>query len=129
MARTFDDGGFVSALTSNVGELVDDDGDEYGFPDDEPRVPFRTVGENFRMIDDDYSLPVYVLYGDGAALIDRLETLGPTRELTRKLRRYSVNLPKNVVFEQLKDGRVASQFRNLRRRMSPTARLVNFARR
>ena len=43
---------------------------------------------------------------DGAALIDRLETLGPTRELTRKLRRYSVNLPKNVVFELLKDGRV-----------------------
>lgn len=106
LAQTFDDGGFVSALTSNVGELVDDDGDERYFPEEAPSVPFRTVGENFRMIDDDYSLPVYVLYGDGAALIDRLETLGPTRELTRKLRRYAVNLPKDVVFELLKDGRV-----------------------
>lgn len=106
LARTFDDGGFVVDLTSNVGELVDEDGDEYAFPDEAPSVPFRTVGENFRMIDDDYSLPVYVLYGDGAALIDPLETLGPTRELTRKLRRYSVNLPQNVVFELLKDGRV-----------------------
>ena len=115
LAQTFDAGdkniqmlkaGFVSALTSNVGELVDEDGDEYAFPDDEPRFPFRTFGENFRMIDDDYSLPVYVLYGDGAALIDRLETLGPTRELTRKLRRYSVKLPKDVVVELLKTGRV-----------------------
>jgi len=116
LAQTFDAGdnnitilkdGFVSALTSNVGELVEEKtGEESRFPDEAPSVPFRTVGENFRMIDDDYSLPVYVLYGDGAALIDRLETLGPTRELTRKLRRYSVNLPKDVVFELLKDGRV-----------------------
>ena len=115
LAQTFDAGdkniqmlkaGFVSALTSNVGELVDEDGDEYAFPDEAPSVPFRTVGEKFRIIDDDYSAPVYVLYGEGAALIDRLETLGPTRELTRKLRRYAVNLPKDVVFELLKDGRV-----------------------
>ncbi|MBQ6826894.1 MAG: hypothetical protein IJO46_02685, partial [Thermoguttaceae bacterium] len=106
LAATFDAGGYVADLTSNVGELVDEDGDEYAFPDEAPSVPFRTVGEKFRIIDDDYSAPVYVLYGEGAALIDRLETLGPTRELTRKLRRHSVNLPKDVVFELLKAGRV-----------------------
>ena len=57
-------------------------------------VPFRTVGEDFQLIENDYSDPVFVGYEEGAALIDRLRREGIHRELMRRLQRYCVNIPK-----------------------------------
>ena len=60
---------------------------------DEQRVQFRTAAHRFHLIDDRNSHTVYVRYDDGHAkeLLDELK-YHPTRELFRKLQRYSVTL-------------------------------------
>jgi CRISPR-associated endonuclease/helicase Cas3 len=60
---------------------------------DAPNVPFRTVGDCFRLIKDDDQRPLFVHYGAVAdRLIEELRFAGPTRDLLRKLQRYTVNL-------------------------------------
>ena len=59
---------------------------------DEQRVQFRTAAHRFHLIDDRNSHTVYVRYDDHAEkLLDKLK-YHPTRELFRKLQRYSVTL-------------------------------------
>jgi CRISPR-associated endonuclease/helicase Cas3 len=69
-------------------------------------VHFRTVGDNFRLIDDTVQRPVIVRYGKSAALIDQLRFAGPTRSIMRNLQRYTVNLPRRMVDIMLADGRL-----------------------
>ncbi len=58
---------------------------------------FKTCGETFRLIDNDYTQPVLIPYGDkGRHLCDLLrETFDPSeiRDLARKLQRFTVNIP------------------------------------
>jgi CRISPR-associated endonuclease/helicase Cas3 len=54
-------------------------------------LPFRTVAERFRLIDD-ASKTVYIPLGEGAALVQRLRNGERTRALFRKLGQYSVNI-------------------------------------
>ena len=54
-------------------------------------LPFRTVAERFRLIDEN-TRTVYVPYGAGAALIDRLRAGECSRRLFRELGRYSVSV-------------------------------------
>ena len=82
-------------------------------PEQNPEVPFRTVGEDFRLIDDDYAVPVIVQFGKSPPLIKRLETEGVHRELMRELQRFAVNLSKsgkNGVYEMINDGKFREMF-------------------
>ncbi len=53
---------------------------------------FRSAAEAFRIIKED-GPPVLTLYGQGAELIDTLRREGPSRELLRRLQRYTVTVP------------------------------------
>lgn len=53
---------------------------------------FRSAAEAFRMIEED-GPPVLTLFGQGAELVDQLRREGPSRELLRRLQRYTVTVP------------------------------------
>jgi len=55
-------------------------------------VAFRSVADDFRLIDDQAQRPVFVRYGKGEMLIQELRKTGPYRNLMRQLQRYTVNL-------------------------------------
>jgi CRISPR-associated endonuclease/helicase Cas3 len=59
-------------------------------------VAFRTVGNEFRLIDE-VSKSVLVSYDEGLELINLMRNSGPNRELLRKLQRYTVSLQQWVV--------------------------------
>lgn len=74
-------------------------------------VDFRTAAGKFRLIDDEDSVPVIVLYrgpdGKGCKvgdLIDQLRQGGPERKLMRKLQRYIVNLRRREALPLLERG-------------------------
>jgi CRISPR-associated endonuclease/helicase Cas3 len=57
-------------------------------------VPFRSVGECFKLIKDDQQKPLFVHYdATSDSLIKQLHFGGPSSDLLRKLQRYTVNLP------------------------------------
>ena len=72
---------------------------------DVPKVPFRKAGEEFRLIDDN-SIPVIVLYDGSGQWIERLRAQGPTREIMRRLQRYSVNVYRHQRDAMLRDGQL-----------------------
>lgn len=56
-------------------------------------VKFRTVGARFRLIKDGEQRPLFVHYDTVAdELIERLRLAGPSRDLLRRLQRYTVSL-------------------------------------
>ena len=54
-------------------------------------LPFRTVSERFHLIDQD-TYTVYVPFGEGAALADRMKAGECSKELYRRLGRYAVSV-------------------------------------
>ncbi len=56
------------------------------------RIQFRTAAAKFRLIPDEGQRAVFVLWGEGAALIGQLKTVGPHRTLMRQLQRHAVTL-------------------------------------
>lgn len=60
------------------------------------RIPFRTAGAEFRMIDDAQHA-VLVRWGDSDKWISELRSIGPTRRNIRALQRSCVNLPRRQV--------------------------------
>jgi len=99
---TFDEPQILKALTNGVCKFPA----KGKYPSREPEMKFRTVGEKFQMIEDLYSQTVYVRYGKGAEYIDELRATGARANLLRKLQKYSVNLPRNVVDELVSLGRI-----------------------
>lgn len=67
-------------------------------------VAFRSVGDEFRLIDDQAQRPVFVRYRKGEALICELQRTGPYRSLMRRLQRYTVDLPVRLADRMLNDG-------------------------
>ncbi|MFO7871669.1 MAG: CRISPR-associated endonuclease Cas3'' [Kiritimatiellia bacterium] len=61
---------------------------------------FRAAAEQFRLIDDDWQLPLIVPYGEAPALIGKLVEWD-ARSVFRKLQRYTVNVSKPVMRELL----------------------------
>lgn len=55
-------------------------------------IQFRTAAQKFRLIADEGQRSVFVRWGEGASLIDLLKSIGPNRELMRKLQRHTVTL-------------------------------------
>jgi len=71
---------------------------------DVPNVHFRTVGNEFKLIDDQAQQPVFVRFGNSRKWLDELRRIGPKRHNMRKLQRYTVNLSRRD-FEKAKiDG-------------------------
>lgn len=66
---------------------------------------FRTAAKTFKLIDESQR-PVLVRYGDSESWIKQLIHAGPTREIMRRLQRYTVNLHQRSVDEMLSDGRL-----------------------
>jgi CRISPR-associated endonuclease/helicase Cas3 len=52
---------------------------------------YATVARDFQMIEDGFSEPVVVPYGDAAVRLDRIRRDGPSRGALRRLQRYVVN--------------------------------------
>lgn len=55
-------------------------------------IQFRTAAIRFRLIPDEGQRSVFVRWGDGILLVERLKTEGPHRELMRRLQRHAVTL-------------------------------------
>lgn len=56
-------------------------------------LKFKDVAELFKLLDDDWSAPIVVPYGDDAAArIEAIERFGPTRETLRAVQRLTVNV-------------------------------------
>ncbi|MBI1911063.1 MAG: CRISPR-associated helicase Cas3' [Deltaproteobacteria bacterium] len=64
---------------------------------------FRTAADKFHIIDESKQGSVIVNYLEGAALIEKLKRNGPDRWLMRKLQRYTVNVPKYLHENLLKN--------------------------
>jgi CRISPR-associated endonuclease/helicase Cas3 len=62
---------------------------------------FATYKDLFNIIDDKCNKPVIVKYGKSSELIKNLRYGGISKNLMRKLQRYTVNLPQNK-FEEIK---------------------------
>jgi CRISPR-associated endonuclease/helicase Cas3 len=67
-------------------------------------VAFRSVGDEFSLIDDQAQRPVFVRYRKGEELIRELQHAGPHRNLMRRLQRYTVNLPIRLADKMRNDG-------------------------
>lgn len=84
---------YFDALRSLSGETLDKSGVIKAFEKgiNGCELPFRTVAENFHLIDQN-TRTVYVPFGGGAALIERLKAGECSKELYRKLGRYAVSV-------------------------------------
>lgn len=84
---------YFDALRSLSGETLDKSGVIKAFEKgiNGCELPFRTVAENFHLIDQN-TRTVYVPFGGGAALIERLKAGECSKELYRKLGRYTVSV-------------------------------------
>lgn len=74
-------------------------------PSGELDVQFRTAADKFQLIDGRETQAVFVNYEDtGKKLIEQLRAYGPTRDLMRKLQRYSVTLYRHDLNRLLANG-------------------------
>ena len=67
------------------------------------KIQFRTAALRFKLIEDE-GFPVFVTYGKGAELINQLKYAGASRDLMRKLQRYTVTVRKLAKDYLLKMG-------------------------
>lgn len=65
---------------------------------------FREGAAAFQMIDDQASCPVIVRYGGNDDLIESLRLVGPRRAIMRRLQRYVVQVPRNIIPVLLNKG-------------------------
>lgn len=70
------------------------------------QIQFRTAGEKFKLIDDSAYQTILVNYRKSPALLKNLASIGPKRDLMRKLQRYAVNVPKPLFAQLEKQGDV-----------------------
>lgn len=63
---------------------------------------YEEAAQKFRMIDEQ-GVSVIVNYGDAPALVDELKRFGPSRDLSRRLGRYSVTI-RQKLFDSLQAG-------------------------
>jgi len=66
-------------------------------------IYFRTAAEQFRLINTDWQLPLIIPLGEASQLVDRLLDW-EARSLFRKLQRYTINIPKRVMWQLIDEG-------------------------
>ncbi len=64
---------------------------------------FRTAAQEFRLIENGWQLPLIVPFGDAPKIVDNLLDWD-ARSLFRKLQRYTINIPKNVMRKLIDEG-------------------------
>lgn len=75
-------------------------------------LQFRTLSDNYHLIDNAYQATVYVHYcsrrtgKDNSSLLEQLRSCDVSKSLFRKLGRYSVNLPLKDVQKLVKEKRI-----------------------
>ncbi len=67
---------------------------------------FRTAAEKFKLIDDSSQASVFVHYGDAQERIKALFDGGPSRDVLRRLQRYSVNIPRGLFLQLLSEKKI-----------------------
>jgi CRISPR-associated endonuclease/helicase Cas3 len=67
-------------------------------------IQFREAADLFRLVDDSGYSPVVVSFGDSPALVRALRVWGISRDLGRKLQRFTVSIPLRQAAGLLKDG-------------------------
>jgi len=67
-------------------------------------IQFRTAAEKFRMIDDQAQRAVLVRFRDNNCLLEQLRSVGPKREIMRRLQRFTVNVPDRTAERLLANG-------------------------
>ena len=60
------------------------------------KFQFREAAAKFQMIDNS-SVAVAVRYGEGDSIIEEIRKIGPKRLTMRKLQRFTVNVPRNMI--------------------------------
>jgi CRISPR-associated endonuclease/helicase Cas3 len=69
-------------------------------------IHFRTAGKEFKLIDDQTQQSVLITYPGNEETLKRLRKEGPSRLISRKLQRFSVNLSQRVFLKAKTDGLV-----------------------
>ena len=67
---------------------------------------FREAAAAFKMIDGMMQVPIIVRYDNNDSLIDSLRTVGPKRDIMRRLQRCTVNVPRSCVHGFLERGMI-----------------------
>ena len=69
---------------------------------------FASVSREFQLIEDGFTHPVVVPFGDAPKRLDELRRLGPTKETIRGLQAFTVNIYPNA-FQKLSDVRALQE--------------------
>ena len=64
---------------------------------------FRTAADRFRLINDDWQLPLIVPYGDAPKLVAQLIDWN-SRKTLRKLQRYTISIPKKNMWQLISES-------------------------
>ncbi len=80
--------------------------DAKGIQETRAKLHFKETAERFHLIEDDWSAPLVVPWGDGPARVARLEREGPSRETMRALQRFIIAVPRREHDEWLRSGKV-----------------------
>ncbi|MBR2694040.1 MAG: hypothetical protein IKE69_07475, partial [Thermoguttaceae bacterium] len=91
--NTLDKDQVVEQLTKDVNNSSGD-----------PEVPFRSVADQFQLIEDEAAYGVIVPYNDEARKLIKQLKFGIRRDLMRSLQRYTVTLRKNQLCEAIAGG-------------------------
>ncbi len=67
-------------------------------------VQFRTAAQEFELIEDQAQRAVIVQYGESNKWMEKLRSIGPTRDIMRRLQRYTVNVPLSMAERMIQDG-------------------------
>jgi CRISPR-associated endonuclease/helicase Cas3 len=79
--------------------------DERRIQEDREALRFETVAKNFQMIEDDWSAPLVVPYGDAPRLLANLEARAePDRFVLRALQRFTVVVPRMLRERWMEQG-------------------------
>ena len=73
---------------------------------DPMQYQFREAAAAFKMIDGMMQVSIIVRYDNNDSLIDSLRTVGPKRDIMRRLQRYTVNVPRSCVHGFLERGMI-----------------------
>jgi CRISPR-associated endonuclease/helicase Cas3 len=73
---------------------------------DRAELNFKTVAKNFKIIDDTWSTPVAMPWGDGPERVARLRVEGASRQGFRRLQRFLVQVQRKLVDAWLASGAV-----------------------
>ena len=104
---------YFRSLRSLTGDALDKQGVIKAFTQgiEGCEFPFRTVAEKFRLIDQN-TYTIYIPYGEGAALLQRLQDGECSKGLYRKLGRYAVSVYEEH-FQALYDAGALSTARDV----------------